>query len=95
MFNQSVGISQASPESGLSVVLVSVVLQGADQERQRKQWLQDLHDSRFAGEVFLIHLRIQDFFLCSPEISGQMVEALSLPSVFGWCCQLVVEPMTR
>ena len=44
--NQPAGISpQASPESGLSVVLVSVVQQGAEQVPPGKCWLWDLPGS--------------------------------------------------
>ena len=45
--------------------------------------------------ISLIYLGIQNIFMCSPEVPGQMVEALSFQPVFGWSSQLFVEWMAR
>ena len=45
-------------------------------------------------EVFFIDLWIKNVFLCSPEVPAQIVEALTLQPIFGWCSQLVVEQIT-
>ena len=45
-------------------------------------------------EVFFIDLWIQNVFVCAPEVPGQMVEALSFQTIFGWSSQFCVEQMT-
>ena len=46
-------------------------------------------------EVSLIDLWIQNIFMSSPEVHGQMVQALSFQLIFGWSSELFVERMTR
>ena len=45
--------------------------------------------------VTLFNLWIQNIFMCSPEVPGQMVEALSFHPIFGWNSQLFVEWIAR
>ena len=97
MSNQPAGISlKAYLKPGPSVVLVSVVQQGA------VRYLQEDGSSEIflvpvstTEEVSLIDLWIQNIFMCSPEVTGQLVEALSFQPIFGWSSQLFVERMTR
>ena len=85
MSSQPAGISPlASPESGPSVVLVYLLF-----SRVQTRYLQEDGGSEIflvpvstTEEVFLSDLWIQNVFVCSPEVPGQMVEAVF--SAYFW-----------
>ena len=81
--NQSIS-PQASPESGPSVVLVSVVQQGADQVPPSKMMVPEIFLVQVSTTemVSIIDVWIQNVFVRSPEVLGQLVEALSLASLW-------------
>ena len=76
-------------------MLVSVVQQGADQVPPGRWWLSDLPGSSLCYRGGFSHWSVDHVSMCSPEVPGQMVGALSFQPIFGWSSQLVVEWMTR
>ena len=85
---------QASPESGPSVVLVSVVQQGADQVPPGRWWLWDLPGSSLCYRGGFPHWSVDPECLCVFAWDSLPYGWGSFQPIFGWSSQPVVQ-MTR